>query len=152
MGCSRKKTGSHTFSRATVVTMPFSATEGPPYFVTPWPVARVWIAYTEKGRIGGPRGSRDLPLEKFFVVPKTDQEREHALQPDEFITHVIVPAAVGVRAARYEVRQKEAFDWPYATAAVALTMNGSTVKTARLVMGRVAPGPWISPQAAQALH
>src|SRR4029077_13929903 len=83
---------------------------------------------------------------------KTEQEREHDLRPDEFITHVIVPPAAGVRAAHYEVRQKEAFDWPYATAAVALTMNGSTVQSARVVMGHVAPIPWLSAEAAQALQ
>src|SRR4029077_16091452 len=83
---------------------------------------------------------------------KTEQEREHDLQPDEFITHVSVPPALGVRAAQYEVRQKEAFDWPYATAAVALTMTGSTVQSARVVMGHVAPIPWVSTEAAQALQ
>jgi len=125
---------------------------GPAYFVSPSTVAPVLIAYNAKVRIMGARGSRDLALEKFFVVPKTDQDREHDLQPDEFITHVIVPPAAGVRAAHYEVRQKEAFDWPYATAAVALTMNGSTVQSARIVMGHVAPTPWLSPEAAQALQ
>ena len=54
--------------------------------------------------------------------------------------------------AHYEVRQKEAFDWPYATAAVALTMNASTVQSARVVMGHVAPIPWLSLEAAQALQ
>ncbi|HZD93073.1 MAG TPA: FAD binding domain-containing protein [Candidatus Sulfotelmatobacter sp.] len=126
--------------------------DGPAYFVSPSTVAPVLIAYNAKLRIVGPRGSRDLPLEKFFMVPKTEQEREHDLRPDEFITHVIVPPAQGVRAAHYEVRQKEAFDWPYATAAVALTMNGSTVQSARVVMGHVSPVPWLSAEAAQALQ
>jgi len=126
--------------------------DGPAYFVSPSTVAPVLIAYNAKVRILGAGGSRDLPLEKFFVIPKTDQEREHDLKPDELITHVIVPPAAGVRAAHYEVRQKEAFDWPYATAAVALTMNGSTVKSARVVLGHVAPIPWVSAEAAQALE
>ncbi|HKR94058.1 MAG TPA: FAD binding domain-containing protein [Candidatus Angelobacter sp.] len=126
--------------------------DGPAYFVSPSTIAPVLIAYNAKLQIMGPRGSRNLPLEKFFVIPKTDQQREHDLQPDEFITHVIVPPAPGVRAAHYEVRQKEAFDWPYATAAVALTMNGSTVKSARVVMGHVAPIPWLSTEAAEALQ
>ncbi len=126
--------------------------DGPAYFVSPSTVAPVLIAYNAKVRITGPRGSRDLALEKFFVIPKTEQEREHDLKPDEFITQVIVPPAPGVRAAHYEVRQKEAFDWPYATAAVALTMNGSTVQSARVVMGHVAPIPWLSEEAAQALQ
>src|SRR3954469_1268821 len=125
--------------------------DGPAYFVSPSTVAPVLIAYNAKVRIMGPRGQRDLPLEKFFVVPRTNQEREHDLRPDELITHVIVPPAPGVRAAHYEVRQKEAFDWPYATAAVALTMNGSTVESARVVLGHVAPVPWVSAEAAQAV-
>jgi xanthine dehydrogenase YagS FAD-binding subunit len=91
-------------------------------------------------------------MEKFFVIPKSESEREHDLQPNEFITDVIVPPATGVRAAHYEVRQKEAFDWPYATAAVALKMNGSTVQSVRVVMGHVAPIPWVSAEAAQALQ
>jgi xanthine dehydrogenase YagS FAD-binding subunit len=126
--------------------------DGPAYFVSPSTVAPVLIAYNAKVRIAGPRGTREVLVEKFFVIPKTDQEREHDLKPDEFITHVIVPPAPGVRAGHYEVRQKEAFDWPYATAAVALTMNASTVQSARVVMGHVAPIPWISPEAAQVLQ
>ncbi|MGC2694598.1 MAG: FAD binding domain-containing protein [Candidatus Angelobacter sp.] len=126
--------------------------DGPALFVSPSTIAPVLIAYNAKVRIAGPSGSREVPVEKFFVIPKTEQEREHDLRPDEFITHVIVPPAPGVRAAHYEVRQKEAFDWPYATAAVALTMSGSTVQSARVVMGHVAPIPWLSPEAAQALQ
>jgi xanthine dehydrogenase YagS FAD-binding subunit len=126
--------------------------DGPALFVSPSTVAPVLIAYNAKIRIAGPRGNREIPAEKFFVIPKTDQEREHDLKPDEFITHIIVPPALGVRAAHYEIRQKEAFDWPYATSAVALTMNASTVQTARVVMGHVAPIPWVSTEAAQVLQ
>jgi len=99
----------------------------------------------------GLQGPREVPLEKFFVIPKSEQEREHDLKPTEFVTEVLVPPAVLVRAAQYEVRQKEAFDWPYATCAVALTMNGGTIESARVVLGHVAPIPWLSAEAAQAL-
>src|SRR5438105_4566959 len=43
------------------------------------------------------------------------------------------------------------FDWPLATCAALLEMNGNTVKSARIVMGHVAPIPWISNEAAQAI-
>jgi xanthine dehydrogenase YagS FAD-binding subunit len=125
--------------------------DGPAYFVSPSTVAPVLIAYNAKVRLLGPRGSREVPLEKFFMIPRTESEREHDLQPNEFITDVLVPPATGIRAGHYEVRQKEAFDWPYATAAVALKMNGSTVEEARVVMGHVAPVPWVSAEAAEAL-
>jgi xanthine dehydrogenase YagS FAD-binding subunit len=125
--------------------------EGPAYFVSPSTVAPVLIAYNAEVQIFDGRGFREIPAEKFFVIPKTDQEREHQLRPNEMVSAVMVPAAKGLRGGHYEVRQKEAFDWPYATAAVALHMNGSTVQSARVVMGHVAPIPWISNEAAQAL-
>ena len=126
--------------------------DGPAYFVSPSTVAPVLIAYGAVVRMQGSRGARELPAEKFFVIPQEEGEREHNLRPDEFVTSVWLPkAAAEVRAGHYEVRQKEAFDWPYATAAVALTMNGSTVQKARVVMGHVAPVPWLSLEAEQAL-
>ena len=56
-----------------------------------------------------------------------------------------------MKAAHYEIRQKEVFDWPLAVAAVALKMSGSDVQTARVVLGYVAPVPWPSPEAEQVL-
>jgi len=125
--------------------------EGPAYFVSPSTIAPVLIAYQAKVRLQGPQGSRELPLEKFFVTPQGDQEREHDLKPNEIVTDILLPPAPNVHAGHYEIRQKEAFDWPYATAAVALTMNGKTVQNARVVLGHVAPIPWLSQEAAQAL-
>ena len=91
-----------------------------------------------------------MPLEKFFVIPKTEIEREHDLEPDEILTEVVLPPR-GLKVAYYEVRQKDAFDWPLAVAAVALKMNGSTIESSRVVIGYVAPVPWRSPEAEQAL-
>ncbi len=51
----------------------------------------------------------------------------------------------------YEVRQKEALDWPLAAAAVVLKTDGGAVKSARVVLGHVAPVPWPSPEAEEAL-
>jgi xanthine dehydrogenase YagS FAD-binding subunit len=90
-------------------------------------------------------------LEKFYVIPKAEAEREHDLQPNEIVSEVAIPAADGVKAAHYEIRQKQAVDWPLAVSAVALKMNGNTVQSARVVLGYVAPVPWPSPEAEQAL-
>jgi xanthine dehydrogenase YagS FAD-binding subunit len=51
----------------------------------------------------------------------------------------------------YEVRQKEALDWPLAAAAVVLNLDGDTVRSARVVLGHVAPVPWPAPEAEEAL-
>ena len=125
--------------------------DGPAKFVSPSTVSPVLIAYGAKVRLAGPKGKRELPLEKFYVIPKTETEREHDLKPNEIVTEIILPIAGGWKVAHYEIRQKAAFDWPLAMAAVALKMNGSTVESARVVLGHVAPAPWASPEAAQAL-
>jgi len=125
--------------------------DGPAKFVSPSTIVPTLIAYGASIRIVGPKGTRELPLEKYFLIPKTESEREHDLRPNEIISEVLIPAPGGVHAAHYELRQKQLFDWPLAVAAVALKLNGTTVQSARVVMGYVAPVPWISAEAGQAL-
>ena len=124
---------------------------GPAKFVSPSTIVPILIAYGARVRIEGRNGKRELPLEKFFMIPKTEGEREHDLRPNEIVTELILPAAVNIRAAHYEIRQKEAFDWPLAVAAVALKMDGANVQSARIVLGHVAPVPWRSPEAEHAV-
>ena len=123
--------------------------DGPAYFVSPSTIAPMLIAYNARLLISGPDGSREVALEKLYRIPQSEDEREHDLQPNEIVTHVLIPPAKGVRAANYEVRQKTAFDWPLAVASVVLQMSGNKVQSARIVMGAVAPVPWISAEAAQ---
>jgi xanthine dehydrogenase YagS FAD-binding subunit len=125
---------------------------GPAYFVSPSSLAPVLIAYGAKVQIFGSKGAREVALEKFFVAPSSSADREHNLKPNEIVTEIRVPVpAVGARSATYEVRQKEALDWPLAAASVVLEMKGNEVKSARIVMGHVAPVPWPSDAAGQAL-
>jgi xanthine dehydrogenase YagS FAD-binding subunit len=64
---------------------------------------------------------------------------------------VILPTPPSVKSGHYEVRYKTSHDWPIAFATVLLAMNGSTVQSARVVMGAVAPVPWRSQAAEKAL-
>jgi len=125
--------------------------EGPAKFVSPSTLVPILIAYGAKIRLEGPKGKRELPLEKFYVTPKSESEREHDLRPNEIVTEVTIPSAAEVKAAHYEIRQKEVFDWPLAVASVALKMRGSNVESARVVLGYVAPVPWPSPEAERVL-
>jgi xanthine dehydrogenase YagS FAD-binding subunit len=125
--------------------------EGAAKFVSPSSIAPALIAYGAKVRLIGTNGKRELPLEKFFMIPKAEDEREHDLKPDEIVTEIVLPAPSGLKSAHYEIRQKDAFDWPLATTAVTLKMSGSTVQSARVVMGYVAPTPWLSEEAAQVI-
>lgn len=127
------------------------------HFVSPSTIAPTLIAYGARIRLYSAKtagsGVREIPLEKFFVIPTGENEREHDLQPSEMVMEILVPApAPGLHAANYEIRQKAAFDWPLATASVALEMNEGAVTDARVVLGHVAPIPWLSPEAAQSLN
>lgn len=124
---------------------------GPALFVNPSSLAPALIAYGAKIRIYGSKGSREVAAEKFFIAPQNDNEREYDLKPGEIVTEIVVPSATGVKSATYEVRQKEALDWPLAAATVALKMSGGKVSSASVVMGHVAPIPWRATAAEQAL-
>lgn len=125
--------------------------QGPAKFVSPSTVVPILIAYGSKIHLEGPKGKRELPLEKFFVIPKTENEREHDLRPNEIVTELVIPPASDLKVAHYEIRQKQAFDWPLAVAAVTLKLEGSNVQSSRIVLGYVAPVPWPSPEAQQAI-
>ena len=126
------------------------ANQGPAKFVSP-SIVPVLIAYGASIKLAGPKAVRELPLEKFYLIPKTDGEREHDLRPNEILSEVVLPPANGVRVAHYEIRQKQAFDWPLAVVAVAIQANRSSIQSARVVMGYVAPIPWRSLEAEQVL-
>ncbi len=109
--------------------------QGPVYFVSVSSFGPALVALGAKVTLASKAGRRELPVEKFFVIPQSESEREIALRPDEILTEIVVPPAG--RNATYEVRQKAALDWPLATASVALGRRG-----ARIVLGHVAPVPW----------
>ena len=124
---------------------------GPAYFVSPSTLAPLFIALGGTVRLFGPKGKREIPVDKFFIIPQNESEREHDLRPNEIVTEIVLPPLAGIKAATYEIRQKDAMDWPLAIASVALSFSGNKVRSARVVMGQVAPVPWRSTEAETAL-
>lgn len=124
--------------------------DGPAYFVSASSLGPALVALGAKVKLVSAKGTRELPVAKFFVVPKDEASREIALHPDEILTEITVPAGAA-KTATYELRQKEALDWPLAVAAVTLEMNGNTVKSAKVVLGHVAPTPYEAIAAERAL-
>ena len=125
---------------------------GPSYIVHPSSLAVPMMAYGATFRLLGPKGERTVAAADYFTMPTLQNiQRENVLQPDELLTHVILPAPGNMKSGHYEVRYKTSHDWPIAFATVLLTMNGTSVGAARVVMGAVAPIPWRSQAAEQAL-
>ena len=126
---------------------------GPAYFVNPSSLAPALIALGAKLQLAGPKGQREVSASEFSVIPKSDEERENVLKPDEMLTHIVIPASShGLRSATYEVRQKTALDWPLAAAAVAVKLEGGKVSEGRIVLGHVAPIPWQAREAEKELE
>ncbi len=124
---------------------------GPCHIVHPSSLAVPLIAYGAKFRVVGRNGEREVDAGEFFELPAENLMGETVLRSNELLTHVTLPAASTLRSAAYEVRFKQSHDWPLAAATAVLTMDGKTVKSARIVMGAVAPIPWRVPAAEQAL-
>jgi len=124
---------------------------GPSFIVHPSSLAVPFVAYGATFRVLGPAGERLVPAAEYFTPPTRNVRVENVLAPNEVLTHVILPAPGNLKSGHYEVRYKTSHDWPIAFATVLLAMAGTTVQSARVVMGAVAPIPWRSPAAEQAL-
>lgn len=126
---------------------------GPAKFVSASRIAPALIALDARLRIIGP-GPEDetlLPLEFFYRTPRGEHERENTLSPNQLVTHIVLPPADGVASGTYEVRQSVGPDAPLAAAAAALWIEGGVIRDARLVLGQVAPTPWVASDAASSL-
>lgn len=124
---------------------------GPSFIVHPSSLAVPMVAYGATFRVLGPRGERLVAAADYFTPPTRNVRVENVLAPDEVLTHALLPAPANVRSGHYEVRYKTSHDWPIAFATVLLGMSGTTVRTARIVLGAVAPIPWRAPAAEKAL-
>jgi xanthine dehydrogenase YagS FAD-binding subunit len=124
---------------------------GPAKFVSASHLAPALIALDAMVRIIGPKEQElFLPLAEFYRTPRDERQRETVLEPNQVLTHVHIPAT-GLHNGAYEVRQTEGPDAPLCAAAAALRIGGGIVTEAQVVLGQVAPTPWISPEAARAI-
>ena len=111
------------------------------------------VAYGARFRVLGPNGEREIGAADYFTLPTMKNVlKENVLEDEDILTHVILPAPGNVKSGHYEVRYKQSHDWPLAFSTVVLTMNGpTTIASARVVLGAVAPVPWRSKAAEAAL-
>jgi xanthine dehydrogenase YagS FAD-binding subunit len=128
------------------------ATDQPALFVSASSLAPALIALDAALTVEGPKGkSRQIPAAEFFRAPKSEQEREYALNSNEVLKEISIPMK-GLKNGTYEVRHRQGLDWPYATASVAFAEKNGTISDAKVVLGHVAATPWVAENAAQALN
>ncbi|HJZ59534.1 MAG TPA: xanthine dehydrogenase family protein subunit M [Gemmataceae bacterium] len=130
-------------------------TQGHPcVIVHPSTLAPPLIALGATATIVGPKGKREIPVEKLFRAPVKATEREHVLAPNEILVSVKIapPGGRWPSNASYEVKQRETNEWPLVQAVATFTLDGKVAKNARVVLGHVAPTPLVSEAAAKALE
>jgi xanthine dehydrogenase YagS FAD-binding subunit len=119
---------------------------GPSYIVHPSDTAPALVALGATFSISGPSGDRRLTAQEFFTSPRQNAAKENALADDEVLTAVQIPAAKsGVRSTYTKLMDREAWTHAVVSAAVVLEMHQDVVRSARVVLGGVAPIPWRLP-------
>jgi len=117
----------------------------PCYIVHPSDTAPALMALGAMLRIVGPRGTRSMALEQFYVLPSQDVERETVLETEEILTEVILPPPrPGLRSSYRKVRARRSWDFALAGVALALVFDGDRVGSAGVVLSGAAPVPWRS--------
>ena len=136
--------------------------QGAAKFVSASRIAPALVALGATARVIGPEESDEkfIPVEDLFRTPRHEGERENTLAANQLLTHILLPGPYQPEAsardypanATYEVRHGEGPDYPLAAAAVALEIEAGAVRNAKIVLGHVAPTPWVSTPAAEALR
>jgi xanthine dehydrogenase YagS FAD-binding subunit len=109
-------------------------------------------AFEAKVDVLGPGGQRTIALDELHREPGSTPHIETTLQPGELILRIRVPKTPMGRASTYhKIRDRESYAFALASAAVALDMDGDTVRAARIAIGGLATRPWRCRAAEQAL-
>jgi len=117
---------------------------GPSFIVHPSDTAPALVALDAKFRITGPKGERTIPAAEFFLLPKQDAAKENVLATDEVLSAIELPAPrQGTKSTYHKVLDREAWTHAVVSAAVVLELDRDSVcRSARVVLGGVAPAPW----------
>jgi len=113
--------------------------------VHPSDLSPMLMALNAAVTITGKQGKRDVPIEKFFVLPAEDVRKENVLNPGEIVTEIHLPATTA-KSTYLKFKERASLDFAMASVAAAVEFNADkSVKNARIVLGGVAPIPWYVP-------
>ena len=121
---------------------------GPSFIVHPSDTAVALVALDATFRIAHANGERVVGAPDFFRLPLANPAVENVLGAEELLVGFHLPSPKpGVRSAYHKVLDREAWTHAVVSAAVVLEMDNDVCRSARIVLGGVAPVPWRVPQA-----
>ena len=119
----------------------------------PGDLAVALVALGATVHVHSPDGQeRSVPFASLHVLPGSHPERETVLHPGELITAMDLPVLAAARRSLYlKVRDRASYAFALASAAVAVELDGRTIRDARVGLGGVATKPWRSREAERLL-
>ena len=119
----------------------------------PGDLAVALVALGATVHLHAPNGEeRTLPFANLHVLPGTHPERETVLRPGELISVIDLPVLAAARRSLYlKVRDRASYAFALASAAVAVELDGRTIRDARVGLGGIATKPWRSREAERLL-
>lgn len=126
---------------------------GPSYSVHPSDLAPALVALNATFEVMGPGGPRQIPAAEFFVLPGQNPARESVLAATELLTGVRIPTpATGAVSTYLKITDREAWTHAEVSVAAMLQLEDRRIRSARIVLGGVAPIPWRLTDVEQWLH
>jgi len=93
--------------------------------------------------VSGPKGDRKIPIADFHRLPGATPELDTTLDKKEVITGLVIPDNNFAANSYYlKVRDRASYAFALISVAVAMELEGTTIKDIRLAMGGVAHKPW----------
>lgn len=109
----------------------------------PGDFAQALIALDAVVEILGRGGTRTVAFADLHRPPGKTPNIETTLQPGDLIAGYRIPAGPWTRRSRYvKVRDRDSYQFAVTSAAVALDLDGDTVRDVRIALGGVATVPW----------
>jgi xanthine dehydrogenase YagS FAD-binding subunit len=110
--------------------------------VSPSDTAPALIALDATMVIRKQGGERTVGARDYFIGPSTDITRLTVLQPGELLTAIRIPSTwAGAEFYFEKVRDRQVWDFPLVNVASAIKVSGTTIQSARIVVGAVAATP-----------
>jgi xanthine dehydrogenase YagS FAD-binding subunit len=103
--------------------------------------------------IARPAAQQLIPFAQLHSLPGDTPHIETLLAEGDLITGFVIPVTPFARRSLYlKVRDRESYEFALASAAVALDLEGSRIREARVALGGVATVPWRAEEAEAALR
>jgi xanthine dehydrogenase YagS FAD-binding subunit len=110
------------------------------------------VALDAQLELSAAQGPRRISMESLHTPPHGQPHVETSLRPGELITAFMVPPGPWNRRSLYlKVRDRASYEFAISSAAVALDMDGETVRQARIGLGGMAYRPWRAREAEEML-